>query len=389
MVDTRISGLRSEPLWARVDANRVKLASFVALFVGGSATLLTLALVAVPGVLLGLGADFFGYADPVAWFARLPWVLLSVLGSMVAIGALLSAVQLSNAEDWVRNRFQGRPLEVGEGEALRRAVADMAIAAGLSDPPRLLVLEMDSINAFALGATRNSPIIGVTRGLLDGMTFEEQRAVVATLTARIIAGDIMFGTALAALMGPLKAVRGSRAALASGTGCALDGCANSGCVDVGDGCSGCGDAGGCVEGLFSDNDSPGGCLGAVLFALFLAVVAALTYAAVLSAAWIVTLWGRILHRTAYEKADAEGMLLLKDPGPMLSALSKAIRSSNAVPDPDPSYDGIFYASTSGTGRVERVERRRFDRLREVLGADGLVADLDDVVTPAGSGTDDA
>jgi hypothetical protein len=71
------------------------------------------------------------------------------------------------------------------------------------------------------------------------------------------------------------------------------------------------------------------------------------------------------------------MLLLKDPAPMLSALRKAIRSSTQVADGDQSYDGIFYASTSGTARIERSERRRFERLREVLGVDGLQADLEE------------
>lgn len=368
--------LRTQPLWTRVDANRTKLATFVVLFVLGSALLLTFALVAVPGVLLGFGAGFFGYADQGLWFARLPWALLTAFGLIIVAGGLLCAVQLANAEDWVRNRFKGRPLARGEGVALVGAVGDMALAAGLSEPPRILMLESEGINAFALGATRTSPVVGVTKGFMEELSLDEQRAVAAALTARIIAGDIMFGTALAALMGPLKAVRGSGKVLASGGGCALEGCANSGCADVGDGCSGCGDAGGCIDGLFSDSDSAGGCLGAVMFTVFLAVVAAITYAAVVSAAWIVTLWGRALHRTAYEKADAEGMLLLKDPGPMLSALARAMKSSNEIPDPDPSYDGIFYVATSGTPRVEREERRRFERLREVLGVEGRIADLD-------------
>jgi hypothetical protein len=65
------------------------------------------------------------------------------------------------------------------------------------------------------------------------------------------------------------------------------------------------------------------------------------------------------------------MLLLKDPGPMLTALEKSIATSNVVGDGDSSYDGIFYAATSGTARVEKVERRRHDRLREVLGVEGM------------------
>ena len=107
--------------------------------------------------------------------------------------------------------------------------------------------------------------------------------------------------------------------------------------------------------------------------LFLALVALITYVAVVTAAWIVTLWGRVLERTSYEKADAEGMLLLKDPSPMLSALGKASRSSNDVGVSDPSYDGIFYAATSGTPQVDRIEQRRYERLREVLGTEGLAA----------------
>lgn len=63
---------------------------------------------------------------------------------------------------------------------------------------------------------------------------------------------------------------------------------------------------------------------------------------------------------------------------MLAALRKAISSSNEIADGDPSYDGIFYAATSGTPAVEKVERRRYDRLREVLGVDGMSAPLEDI-----------
>jgi hypothetical protein len=255
----------------------------------------------------------------------------------------------------------------------------MSIAGGMAQPPALLLLQVDSINACAIGATRKSPVIAVSAGLLNRLSVPEQQAVIATLIARITRGDIMVGTGLAALMGPLKYLRGIQAlkgdqkkATAGSAATTLadagsgpnwvDSCVNAAAVGS---CDSCGD--GC--------DGGDDCGGIIVFIVIVIVIAVLTYAAVVSAAWLVTFWGRALHRTGLEKADAEGMLLLRDPAPMLSALRKAITSSNEIADGDPSYDGIFYAPTSGKPGVEKVERRRYDRLRQVLGIEGLAAEL--------------
>lgn len=377
MADVAVGGrgLRPEPLWVRVDRNRATLAVFVAMFVGGSAVLLTASMVALPGWLLGWGAAQIDYVSWDEWFATYPWVVLGAFALLLVIGGLISAVQLANAEDWVRNRFKGTPVAPDGLPELASLVEDMSIAAGLTTRPQLLLLDVGSVNACAIGTTRGQPVIGVTQGFLVALTRDEQRAVIATLIARIAAGDILFATALAALMGPIKAVRGSGKLVGEGASCATGGCANTGCSSAdfhgcGDGCNSCS---GCADIGDLDSDSAGGCAFVLVVAMFLAVVAAVTYAAVVSSAWIVTLWGRALHRTSYEKADAEGMLLLKDPAAMLSALEKVIGSSNEVADGDSSYDGIFYAATSGKKAVTKQERRRYERLREVLSTEGLAA----------------
>ncbi|MHB1341724.1 MAG: M48 family metalloprotease [Coriobacteriia bacterium] len=377
--------IRPQALWARVDANRIRLAVFVAAFVSGSALLLALALVAVPGSLVGWAMIEVAEATrAAAYFPRLAlWVLVAMTG-LLALGALIAAVQIANAEDWVRNRFAGRDATEAERDGLLDVIGDMGIAAGLSGTPRLVVFETDAVNACAMGMHRANPVLGFTRGMLDTLTRDEMRAVVATLVARITAGDIVFGTALAALMGPLKAVRESKGALGTAAGGCLDGCGDLGCSNLGGADDGCG----CLFDSLGGDDAAGGCLGAIAIAVFVAVVIAITYVAVVSAAWIVTLWGRLLHRTTYEKADAEGMLLLKDPVPMLSALEKCVSSTNLVGTGDSSYDSIFYVATGGTPRVDAIERRRFDRLREVLGTDGLAAGIagDAPITQAVSGT---
>ena len=358
--------LRIEPLRLRVERNRLRFVVFLVAFVTGSAVLLSLAFVAVPGSLIGLVA----YSP--TYYSRLGIAVAAATGLFLVLGGIAAAVQVLNAEHWVRSRFSGSELDAASHPGLVRAVEEMAIAGGLPQPPALLLFDIPSVNACAIGASRKQPVIGVTSGLLDSFSQPEQEAVVATLIARITRGDILIGTALAALMGPLKYLRQIRKTSKAGVALADAGC-SSGC---GDGCgSGCGD--GCSGLDLGDLGDSDGCAGAIAVVLFVALVALLTWIAITVAAWLVTVWGRALHRTGHEKADAEGMLLLRDPQPMLSALRKAISSSNEIADGDPSYDGIFYASTSGKPAIDKVERRRFDRLREVLGVDGMAAGLPD------------
>ncbi len=250
--------IKPQPLWVRVDQNRVKLSVFVALFVGGSALLLTVAFIAVPGSLIGWAVWATEFSDVAAYFVGLVRVFFIALGVLLLAGGLASAVLLANGEDWVRNRFGGSDLPPDEYPALERAVGDMAVAAGLPQAPRLIVFETVSVNACAIGMNRSRLAFGVTRGFLTTLDEGEQRAVAAALTARIVSGDILLATALAALMGPLKAIRESRAAAGSAAlGCADLGCSSPWCADEGCGCL--------FDGL-GDSDAAGGCLGALAIA---------------------------------------------------------------------------------------------------------------------------
>ena len=370
-----LKGLRIEPLRLRVERNRIRFLVFLTAFVVGAAVILTSAFVAVPGSLIGLVVDSPHY------YRSLGIVVAAAVGVLLVLGGIAAAAQVLNAEHWVRSRFSGTELDPHAQPALIRAVEEMSLAGGLPEPPRLLLLDVPSVNACAIGASRRQPVIGVTKGFLDAFTPGEQEAVIATLIARITRGDILVGTALAALMGPLKYLRGLRKLRRAGAG-AVDGGSSAVAGGCGNGCSGAADGCGGLDGCSDLGDSDG-CAGAIGIVLFIALVALLTWVAVTVAAWLVTAWGRLLHRTGHEKADAEGMMLLRDPQPMLSALRKAISSSNEIADGDPSYDGIFYAPTSGTPAIEKVERRRYDRLREVLGVEGLAAALPEPENEAG------
>ena len=64
----------------------------------------------------------------------------------------------------MRSRFKGRELDPARHPQLVRAVEEMSIAGGLPEPPALLLLDVPSVNACAIGATRKSPVLGVTTG---------------------------------------------------------------------------------------------------------------------------------------------------------------------------------------------------------------------------------
>ncbi len=72
-----------------------------------------------------------------------------------------------------------------------------------------------------------------------------------------------------------------------------------------------------------------------------------------------------------EKADAEGMLLLKDPRSMLHAIENVLERDNHVPTAGDAYSQLFFCWAGfGFAPEQDPEMRRVARLRETLGAEG-------------------
>ena len=158
---------RMQPLWARVDANRTKLAAFVFLFVVGSALLLAAGARrrARSADRHGAGHSGIGATGP---DTRSPLPEPSPL--LLVLGSLLSAVQLANAEDWVRNRFSGRALGGGRG-ARTRVGTDGHGARGR--PARLRracsYSPSRARTRSRLGTARKRAVVGVTEGMLRAL----------------------------------------------------------------------------------------------------------------------------------------------------------------------------------------------------------------------------
>lgn len=332
---------RMEPLWNRVDSNRLRLAVFVMVFVGGS-VLGFLVFMVMPLLFLFVVRTYAG-ADPAdGWSVY--WSTVRAIG--VTFGLVASgwaAFTLLRSEKWLLARLDATLVPVGEEIETKMALKDMAIAAGLPVAPALYVLDTRSTNAFVFAARRRRAVIGVTRGFLTKLSVDERRAVFANLVARLKSGDTITSTGITALMWPIHTWRMSRRTAEDDD---LMGHAPQRTTPPESGSTGS-DGAGAVALLFFFG---------VGFAILSELVAAGHRRSQLSTA---------------EKADAEGMLLLKDPASMLDALSHCVELDNLVPTAGEAFAELFYCWTgASTNDAEDPEWKRVARLREVLGVDG-------------------
>lgn len=337
--------VRLEPLWDRIDRNRLKLAGFVTVFVLGSVLTLDL-LLTVPLTALLLLQTLM---DPVGFWSEMPrmWALAVVVTCAGAIAASAwAALTLVRSERWLLRRLRATLVPEGDLLATKYALKDMGLAAGVVPAPAMYVLETDNVNAFIFAARRRRAVAGVTQGFVDKLSVDEQRAAFANLMARLASGDVILSTGITSLMWPLHAWR-------DGTLRRQD----------------MGFAEDKLETVEHDALPAAGVAGIGVFMWGFALAASLEF---------IAYGDRQQQLELAEKADAEGMLLLKDPKPMLTALEKAVRLDNYVPTSGEAFSNLFWCFTGPTtDDDDDPEWDRVRKLREVLGVEGFGA----VVTP--------
>lgn len=338
-----------EPLWTRVDRNRAK---FV-LFVGGYLLSIALSAAVVTALVAAVAGLFLLRAPETAagYYANLGAIAAAGAAASVVVGAAWVAWALTRSEKRLLGRLGAVLTPTGSLRPTKLALKDMAIAAGfVHAPPLWIIPDCDRVNAFAVGRSPRTAVVGVTQGFADRLTAEEQRAVFANLIARLGNGDVRWATAVSSLVGPLWAMRerdlrrdeedpltGERAP-DDPVALSIDGAARA---RSGEAASG-------------------------------AVVAFVVYALMIVVTEVLLAGHQRSTRLTAEKADAEGMLLLKDPREMLTALEKVLEANNTVPTAGEAYSALFYCWAGfGYAPEDDPEFARVIRLREVLGAEGI------------------
>jgi len=339
---------RREPLWTRVERNRFRLVAYLGFFALVSSAVLGV-LVATLGVVLWYQVG--GHAAA-AWLFANGWLRPWAIG--VAASLLYEWWALSRSEAWVLKRLHAEFVDKGVMIDTKMALKDMRIAAGLPVSPAMYSITTDSVNAFVFKSPGRRPVLGVTTGLVEKLSIDQQRAVFANLVVRVATGDTMVSSAVASLMAPLQWYRAHRMAR----------------LDEEDAIFRSAEF---VPTRESDiaNQAEMQQLISGSFAL-----AILTLPFVFPALFLGEVVAAVQRRsqlTAAEKADAEGMLLLKDPQPMLHALERCVAADNVVSTAGEALGDLFYCWTGEAPDDESdPEWTRVARLREVLGVEGMV-----------------
>ena len=320
---------RIEPLQRRVEKNRLRFVGFMVAFTTCAALALfaCLLLAVWVAVLLGLGPRLGSPGAVVGW----------TLGVSLAVVWAWALAIFFRADITLLARLGARMPKAGTLMPTKSVLRDMAIAAGLPRTPYFYVIDTPGVNAFVLGRSIERVRIGVTRGMLERVPAGEQRAVFANLIARVLTRDTLWATAVSALMGPIWAMRDFDLR--------YDPTDPSADARLGG-----------RPGKSTDDQRAGAFL---VYGLAVVVTELLSWYHQ-EAAW-----------KAAEKADAEGMLLLKDPQSMLRAIEHVLERNNHVPAAGDAYSQLFFCWAGfGFAPEDDPEMRRVARLRETLGAEG-------------------
>lgn len=236
-----------------------------------------------------------------ALFVGIGYLIGGVTGMVIALvlAAALNLFSYWNADKIVMRMYRAQPVDEHHPNAVVRAyVADvlaMAEAAGLPRPV-VAIIPNDQPNAFATGRNPENAAVCATSGLLDLLTRDEVRGVMAHELAHVKNRDTLTMTVTATVAGAISAL--ANFALFFGGG---------------------------------DRERPGGLIGALALMLLAPLAAGLVQMAI--------------SRAREYEADRVGADIAGDPHALASALQKieahARRIHNPVAERNPASGQLF------------------------------------------------
>lgn len=116
---------------------------------------------------------------------------LLVFSAVIGFGGAFISLAMSK---WIAKRSTGAKVITKPGNATEQWLIDtvraQAKTAGIG-MPEVAIFESAQVNAFATGASRNSALVAVSSGLLQGMSRGEAEAVLAHEVSHVANGDMV------------------------------------------------------------------------------------------------------------------------------------------------------------------------------------------------------
>lgn len=144
-------------------------------------------------LLIGFGLG--GWVDPGAGFIG--------MGVAFALWLILLLISFSGGESMLMAQAGGREIVKADAPQLFNIVEEMTIAAGLSQPPKVFVIDSTVPNAFAVGRNEQRAAVAVTTGLMARLNRDELQGVIAHEIAHIKHRDTMFMTIAGTTLGAI------------------------------------------------------------------------------------------------------------------------------------------------------------------------------------------
>lgn len=129
----------------------------------------------------------------------------AVIGVLVA--TLIWVVQLlaafAGGEKLLISSLNARELARDDSPRLFNIVEEMVIASGLGYMPRILLIDEQAPNAFAIGTKPETSAIAVTSGLMVRLNRDELQGVIAHEVGHLVNRDVRFMTIAAVMLGTI------------------------------------------------------------------------------------------------------------------------------------------------------------------------------------------
>src|SRR5215471_21516587 len=124
---------------------------------------------------------------------------------LAAASVVWSGISLAFGSRMVLSMADAKPIEKADAPQLYNVVEEMSIAAGVP-MPKVMVMEVDTLNAFATGTSTSNSAIVVTRGLLNTLNREELQGVVGHEMGHIANLDTRYMTVVGVTVGLIALV---------------------------------------------------------------------------------------------------------------------------------------------------------------------------------------